>query len=327
MYYNSILETIGNTPLVRLNKVNGNSPATVLAKVEYFNPGQSIKDRIGTKMIDDAEANGLLKPGGTIIEGTSGNTGIGLLMVAIQRGYKCIFTTNDKQSQSKIDLLRAMGAKVIVCPTNVAADHPESYYSVARRLSKEIPNSYYPNQYDNLSNPEAHYLTTGPEIWEQTEGKITHFVAGMGTGGTISGVGKFLTEKNPDIKVIGIDTIGSVYKKYFETGEFDENQIAPYLTEGIGEDIIPSAINFDYIDEVVQVNDKDGALAARQMAQDEGLFLGWSSGSAMAGTLAYLKENRLDKNHLVVIIMPDGGARYLGKIYNDEWMKKQGFLD
>lgn len=327
MYYHSILETIGNTPLVRLNKVNGNSPATLLAKVEYFNPGQSIKDRIGTKMIEDAEARGLLKPGGTIIEGTSGNTGIGLLMVAIQRGYNCIFTTNDKQSQSKIDLLRAMGAKVIVCPTNVAADHPESYYSVARRLSKEIPNSYYPNQYDNLSNPEAHYLTTGPEIWEQTAGKITHFVAGMGTGGTISGVGKFLKEKNPDIKVIGIDTIGSVYKKYFETGEFDENEIAPYLTEGIGEDIIPAAINFDYIDDVVQVGDKEGAIVARRMAQEEGLFLGWSSGSAMAGTLAFVEENALDENHLVVIIMPDGGARYLSKIYNDEWMKEQGFLD
>lgn len=326
MYYNSILETIGNTPLVKLNKLTGDSKGTLLAKVEYFNPGQSIKDRIGTKMIDDAEAKGLLKPGGTIIEGTSGNTGLGLALVAIQRGYKCIFTTNDKQSKTKIDLLRAMGAEVIVCPTNVAADHPDSYYSVAKRLNEEIPDSYYPNQYDNKSNADAHYETTGPELWEQTEGKITHFVAGMGTGGTITGAGKFLKEKNPDIQVIGIDTVGSVYKKYFETGEFDENEIAAYMTEGIGEDIIPGTINFEYIDAVVQVNDKAGALAARELARKEGLFLGWSSGSAMAGALEYIKEQPLKKGDVMAIIMPDSGSRYLAKIYNDEWMKEKGFL-
>jgi len=247
-------------------------------------------------------------------------------MVGIQRGYKCIFTTNDKQSKSKIDLLKAMGAEVIVCPTNVEADHPDSYYSVAKRLNEETPNSYYPNQYDNKSNADAHYETTGPELWEQTEGKITHFVAGMGTGGTITGVGKYLKEKNPDIKVIGIDTEGSVYKKYFETGEFDENEIHPYMTEGIGEDIIPGTINFDYIDEVIQVNDKDGAITARRMAREEALFLGWSSGTAVHGAITYTKQHPLKKDDVMVIIMPDGGSRYLAKIYNDDWMKEQGFL-
>lgn len=327
MYYNSVIEAVGNTPLVKLQKIAKDVPGTVLAKVEYFNPGQSIKDRIAIKMIDDAEAKGLIKPGGTIIEGTSGNTGMGLALVAIQRGYKCIFTTTDKQSQSKVDILKALGAEVIVCPTNVEADHPDSYYSTSKRLSEETPNSYYPNQYDNLSNTQAHYESTGPEIWEQTEGKITHFVAGMGTGGTISGTAKFLKEKNPDIKIIGIDSVGSVYKKYFETGEFDENEIKPYMTEGIGEDIIPEAINFDYVDEVIQVNDKDSALVTRRLSKEEGLFVGWSCGSAVKGALDYAKEYPLGSNDVMVIILPDSGTRYIGKIYNDEWMKKQGFLD
>ena len=327
MYYNSVIEAVGNTPLVKLQKIAKNVPGTVLAKVEYFNPGQSIKDRIAIKMIDDAEAKGLIKPGGTIIEGTSGNTGMGLALVAIQRGYKCIFTTTDKQSQSKVDILKALGAEVIVCPTNVEAEHPDSYYSVSKRLSEETPNSYYPNQYDNLSNTQAHYESTGPEIWEQTEGKITHFVAGMGTGGTISGTAKFLKEKNPDIKIIGIDSVGSVYKKYFETGEFDENEIKPYMTEGIGEDIIPEAINFDYVDEVIQVNDKDSALMTRRLSKEEGLFVDWSCGSAVKGALDFADEYPLNPNDVMVIILPDSGTRYIGKIYNDEWMQKQGFLD
>lgn len=327
MYFNSIIETVGNTPLVKLQKVNGNSEGTILAKVEYFNPGQSIKDRIAIKMIDDAEKEGVLKPGGTIIEGTSGNTGMGLALVAIQRGYKCVFTTTDKQSQAKVDILRAVGAEVIICPTNVEPEDERSYYSVAKRLSKEIPNSFYPNQYDNQSNWIAHYETTGPEIWEQTEGKITHYVAGMGTGGTITGVAKFLKEKNPDIKVIGIDSIGSVYKKYFETGEFDKSVIKPYLTEGIGEDIIPKAINFDYVDAVVQVGDKVAANTTRDLARLEGLFIGWSCGAAVAGALDYLNENPLTKDDTMVIILPDSGTRYISKVYNDEWMKEQNFLD
>lgn len=327
MYFNSLIETIGNTPLVKLQKVNGNSEGTILAKVEYFNPGQSVKDRMALKMIEDAEAAGLLKPGGTIIEGTSGNTGMGLALVAIERGYKCIFTTTDKQSQSKVDILKALGAEVIVCPTNVEPDDPQSYYSVAKKLSQEIPNSYYPNQYDNKSNTIAHYESTGPEIWEQTEGKITHYVAGMGTGGTISGTGKYLKEQNPNIKVIGIDSVGSVYKKYFETGEFDKNEIKPYLTEGIGEDIIPKAIDFTYIDAVVQVNDKDSALTTRRLASEEGLFVGWSCGAAVEGAINYMKENPLSKDDMMVIILPDSGTRYISKIYNDEWMKEKGFLD
>ncbi len=327
MIHNSIIDTIGNTPLVRLNRVIDNLELTVAAKVEYLNPGQSIKDRIALKMIDDAEKKGLIKPGGTIIEGTSGNTGMGLALVAAVRGYKCIFTTTDKQSQEKIDLLRALGAEVKVCPTNVEPDDPRSYYSVARRLSQEIPNSYYPNQYDNPSNTQAHYETTGPEIWEQTGGKITHYVAGMGTGGTVTGTAKYLKEKNPDIRVVGIDSVGSIYKKYFETGEFDKSEIKPYLTEGIGEDIIPENVDMGVIDAVIQVNDKNAFSMTRRLAREEGLFIGGSCGAAVYGALEYARENKLGKDDLMVVILPDSGTRYTSKIYNDNWMREKGFLD
>lgn len=325
MIHESIVDAIGNTPIVKLKRVIDSLKVSVTAKVEYLNPGQSIKDRIAVKMIDDAEKNGLIKPGGTIIEGTSGNTGMGLALVAAVRGYKCIFTTTDKQSREKVDLLRALGARVDVCPTNVEPDDPRSYYSVAKRLSEEIPNSYYPNQYDNLSNREAHYETTGPEIWEQTGGLVTHFVAGIGTGGTITGAAKYLKEKNPDIKVIGVDSVGSVYKSYFETGIFKKDEIKPYLTEGIGEDIIPKNVDFDYIDDVVQVNDKNALQMTRRLAKEEGLFIGGSCGAAVFGALEYAKKNDLTKDDLMVIILPDSGSRYISKIYNDEWMKENGF--
>jgi cystathionine beta-synthase len=327
MIYSSIIDAIGNTPIVKLHRVTDGLEGTITAKVEYMNPGQSVKDRIAVKLIDDAEAKGLIKPGGTIIEGTSGNTGMGLALVAAVRGYNCIFTTTDKQSQRKVDLLRALGAEVIVCPTNVEPDDPESYYSVAKRLSEEIPNSYYPNQYDNLSNTAAHYESTGPEIWEQTEGKVTHYVAGMGTGGTISGTAKYLKEQNPDIKVIGVDSEGSVYKHYFETGEFSKDVIHPYVTEGIGEDIIPANIDFEYIDDVVQVNDKNSLLMTRRLAKEEGLFIGGSCGAAVFGALEYVKANPLKPDDLMVIILPDSGTRYVEKIYNDDWMRGQGFLE
>ena len=326
MIYKSIIDAVGNTPIVQLQHIY-KGLGSMLAKVEYMNPGNSVKDRIAIKMIEDAEKKGLLKPGGTIIEGTSGNTGMGLALVAIAKGYKCIFTTTDKQSQSKIDILRAVGAEVLVCPTNVEPEDPQSYYSVAKRLSSELSNSFYPNQYDNKSNLLAHYETTGPEIWEQTEGAITRYVAGMGTGGTISGVGKFLKEQNPDIKVIGIDSFGSVYKKYFETGEFDKNEIKPYMTEGIGEDIIPGTIDFSYVDQVIQVGDKESALRTRELASKEGLFIGWSCGAAVEGALEYLKSHPLSANDTMVVILPDSGTRYLNKVYNDDWMKEQGFLE
>ena len=325
-YYNSIVETIGNTPLVKLNKVTKGIKGTILVKVEYFNPGNSVKDRIGIKMVEDAEKAGLLKPGGTIIEGTSGNTGMGLALAAIAKGYKCVFTVSDKQSQEKINVLRAMGAEVIVCPTNVAPEDPRSYYSVSRRLTKEIPNSIYPNQYDNPSNATAHYETTAPEIWRDTDGKITHYAAGVGTGGTISGVSKFLKEKNPAIRTIGLDTYGSVFKKYKETGIFDENEVFPYMTEGIGEDILPKNVDFSLIDEFIKVTDKDAAVMTRRLAREEGLFVGWSCGSAVFGALEYAREH-LQEDDVMVIILPDHGTRYLNKVYNDVWMKDHGFLE
>ena len=322
-YYNNILETIGNTPLIKLNNVI-KTEALVLAKVETFNPGHSIKDRMSVKMIEDAERDGKLKPGGTIIEGTSGNTGMGLALVAIQKGYKCIFVMADKQSKEKMDVLRALGASVKVCPTDVAPEDPRSYYSVSKRLSEETPNSWYVNQYDNPSNAIAHYETTGPEIWEQTKGKITHLVVGVGTGGTISGTAKYLKEQNPDVKIWGIDTYGSVFKKYHETGEFDETEIYPYITEGIGEDILPANVDFDIIDHFEKVTDKDGAIMARQLSRTEGIFAGYSAGSAVAG-INQLK-NRLNKNDVVVIIFHDHGTRYVGKIFNDDWMREKKFL-
>jgi cystathionine beta-synthase len=326
MWYNSILETIGNTPMVRLNVLTEGLQATVLAKVEYFNPGQSVKDRIALKMVEDAEKAGLLKPGATIIEGTSGNTGMGLALAGIVRGYKCIFTTTDKQSIEKVNLLRALGAEVRICPTNVEPEDPRSYYSVARRLNQEIPGSWYPNQYDNLSNTQAHYESTGPEIWQQTEGRITHFVAGMGTGGTISGTAKYLKEQNPTIQIIGVDTIGSVYASYSKSRVFDKTQIAPYLTEGIGEDIIPANINFDYIDDVIACPDKEAFITTRALARREGLFVGGSCGSAVWGALQYIRRENLGADAVVVVLLPDSGTRYVGKIYNDEWMQANGFL-
>ena len=325
MYYNSIIEVIGNTPLIKLNSVSQHIKATVLVKVEYFNPGQSVKDRIAIKMIEEAERKGDLKPGGTIVEGTSGNTGMGLALAAVVKGYRCIFTVSDKQSQSKIDLLRAVGAEVIVCPTNVEPEDPRSYYSVARRLAKEIPNAVYLNQYDNPGNTLAHIEATGPEIWEQTEGKITHFAAGMGTCGTICGVSTYLKEQNPQIQTVGIDTYGSIFKKLHETGEFDPKEIYPYLTEGIGEDILPENCNMDVIDQIVKVTDKDAALMTRKLARMEGLLVGWSCGSAVHGALEYART--LKKSDLMVILLPDHGTRYLGKVYNDEWMRNHGFLD
>ncbi|PTQ97941.1 cystathionine beta-synthase [Mucilaginibacter yixingensis] len=324
MWYNNILETIGQTPMVKLNKITKDIPATVLAKVETFNPGNSIKDRMALKMIEDAEKDGRLKPGGTIIEGTSGNTGMGLAIAAVIKGYKCIFTSTDKQSKEKFDALRAFGAEVIVCPTNVEPEDPRSYYSVSSRLEKEVPNSWKPNQYDNLSNSQAHYESTGPEIWEQTEGKITHLVAGVGTGGTISGIARYLKEKNPNIQVLGIDTYGSVFKKYKETGIFDKNEIYPYITEGIGEDFLPQNVDFSLIDHFEKVSDKDAALMTREVARKEAIFAGNSTGSAIAGVLQM--KDRFKEGDVVVVIFPDHGTRYLAKMFNDDWLRDRGFL-
>ena len=321
----NILETIGNTPLVKLNKITSDVDALVLAKVEFFNPGNSVKDRMALKMVEDAEADGRLKPGGTIVEGTSGNTGMGLALAAIIKGYKLICVSTDKQSKEKFDILRAVGAEVIVCPTDVDPKDPRSYYSTSKRISEETPNSWYVNQYDNPSNALAHYEQTGPEIWEQTEGKITHFVVGVGTGGTISGVGKYLKEKNPNIKIWGIDTYGSVFKKYHETGVFDENEIYSYITEGIGEDILPENVDFGVIDGFEKVTDKDAAVYTRKMAREEGIFAGNSCGAAVKG-LIQLKSH-FKKDDVVVVLLHDSGSRYVGKMYNDDWMRERGFLD
>ena len=323
-YAENILETIGNTPLVKMNKLTAEIDALVLAKYETFNPGNSVKDRMALKMLEEAEANGLIKPGGTIIEGTSGNTGMGLALAAIVKGYKMVCVMSDKQSKEKMDILKAVGSEVVVCPTDVAPDDPESYYSVARRMANETPNSWYVNQYDNLANSKAHYESTGPEIWKQTDGKITHFVVGVGTGGTISGVGKYLKEQNPNIKIWGIDTYGSVFKKYHETGEFDENEIYPYVTEGIGEDILPKNVDFSVIDGFTKVTDKDAAIYTRKLAREEGFFLGNSAGAAAKGLLQ-LKEH-FTKDDVVVVLFHDHGSRYVGKMFNDDWMKQHDFL-
>lgn len=325
MWLNNILETIGNTPLIRLNKITKDIPATVLAKVDYFNPGNSIKDRMALKMVEVAEQEGKLKPGGTIIEGTSGNTGMGLALAACVKGYKCIFVTTDKQSKEKADILKAVGAEVIVCPTNVLPDDPKSYYSVAKRLGKEIPNSMYMNQYDNLANRQAHYESTGPEIWEQTEGKITHLVCTAGTGGTITGTAMYLREKNPNIKIWAIDVYGSLLTKYFRTGEIDMTEVHPYISEGFGEDFVPENYDMSVIDVFEQVTDKDGAVMARRIAKEEGMFCGYSAGSCLQG-LMQLKST-LTKEDVVVCIFHDHGSRYVGKIYNDQWMMERGFLD
>jgi cystathionine beta-synthase len=322
---NNILETIGHTPLIRFNKLTRELPCTVLAKVEYFNPGNSAKDRMALKMVEVAEKEGKLKPGGTIIECTSGNTGMGLALAAVVKGYKCIFTTTDKQSKEKIDILKALGAEVIVCPTNVEPDDSRSYYSIARRLAKEIPNSFHANQYDNLANRLAHYETTGPEIWEQTDGKVTHLVVATGTGGTVTGTAMFLKEKNPAIQVWAMDPFGSLLTKYFRTGELDMNEVHPYISEGIGEDFVPQNYDMRCVDAFEQVTDKDAAIMARRIAREEGLFCGYSAGTAVQGLLQL--KDLLKKDHLVVVILHDHGSRYMGKIYNDQWMMERGFLD
>ncbi len=324
MWKNNVLETIGNTPLVKLNRIVKDLPCIVLAKIETTNPGNSIKDRMALKMIEDAERDGRLKPGGTIIEGTSGNTGMGLAIASVIKGYKCIFTTTDKQSKEKVDALKAFGAEVIVCPTDVEPEDPRSYYSVSSRLINEVPNSWKPNQYDNLSNSLAHYEQTGPEVWEQTEGKITHLVVGVGTGGTICGTGKYLKEQNPNIKILGIDTYGSVFKKYKETGIFDKDEIYPYITEGIGEDFLPANVNFDIIDHFEKVTDKDAAMMTRRIPREEGIFVGNSAGSALAGVMQM--KDMFKKDDVVVVIFHDHGTRYLGKMFNDDWMRDRGFL-
>ena len=324
-YFENILGTIGQSPLVKLNKLTKELPCLVLAKYETFNPGNSTKDRMALKMIEDAEHQGLLKKGGTIIEGTSGNTGMGLALAAIVKGYNCIFVLTDKQSKEKMDILRAVGAEVVVCPTDVAPDDPRSYYSVSKRLSEETPNSWYVNQYDNPSNAIAHFESTGPEIWNQTDGKITHFIVGVGTGGTISGVGKYLKSKNPNIKVWGIDTYGSVFKKYHETGIFDENEIYPYVTEGIGEDILPKNVDFKIIDGFTKVTDKDAAIYTQKLAKEEGMFLGNSAGAAVKCLLQL--KNHFNEDDVVVVLFHDHGSRYVGKMFNDDWMKKMGYIE
>jgi cystathionine beta-synthase len=323
MRWNNIIEGVGQTPLIRLNRINKNLKPQIWVKAEMLNPGGSVKDRIGITMIDDAEKKGLLKPGGTIVEGTSGNTGMGLALVAAVRGYKCVFTTTDKQSKEKVDLLKALGAEVIVCPTAVEPEDPRSYYSVAKKLAREIPNAYYPNQYDNPVNPEAHYRTTGPEIWEDSEGKITHFVCGMGTGGTISGAGKYLKEKNPKIKVVGVDPEGSLYYDFHKTGKIVKART--YVVEGIGEDFFPTTMDMQILDDVVQVNDEECFVVARRLAKQEGLFTGGSGGGCLSAALRLAQD--LSAKDYVVALLPDTGMRYLSKVYNDEWMRERGYVE
>ena len=321
--HSNILGAIGHTPLIRLNRVTKGVKATVYAKVETFNPGNSIKDRMALKMIEDAEKAGLLKPGGTIIEGTSGNTGMGLAITAIVKGYKCIFTTTDKQSSEKVDALRAFGAEVIVCPTDVDPEDPRSYYSVSSRLERETPNSWKANQYDNPSNAQAHYETTGPELWEQTGGKIDHLIVGVGTGGTLSGTARYLKERNPNMKAWGIDTYGSVFKKYKETKVFDKHEIYPYVTEGIGEDFLPENVDFSLIEAFEKVTDRDAAIWTREIVRQEGIWVGNSAGSAIAGLLQ-LKEH-FQEGETVVVIFHDHGTRYVGKMFNPDWMRMMGY--
>ncbi len=323
MKCNNILEAMGNTPIIRLNKLAKDFPAEVWVKADYLNPGGSVKDRIGLFMIDEAERTGKLKPGGTIIEGTSGNTGMGLALVACVRGYKVVFTITDKQSREKIDLLKAFGAEVIVCPTAVEPEDPRSYYSVAAKLAREIPNSFYPNQYENPMNPEAHYRTTGPEIWKDTEGKITHFVCGMGTGGTISGVGKYLKEQNPAVKIVGVDPIGSLYYDEFKTGK--PGKALTYVVEGIGEDFFPGTMNMKILDDVYQVNDEECFVWARRLAKQEAIFTGGSGGGCLSAALKLAKTCK--SGDMIVAFMPDSGSRYMSKVFNDGWMREHGYVD
>jgi cystathionine beta-synthase len=323
MKCNNILEAMGHTPLIRLNRLTKNLEPQIYVKADYLNPGGSVKDRIAKWMIDDAERRGVLKPGGTIIEGTSGNTGMGLALVAVTRGYKVVFTINDKQSREKVDALKAFGAEVIVCPTSVEPEDPRSYYSIAKKLAREIPNSYYPNQYENPMNPQAHYETTGPEIWDDTEGRITHFVCGMGTGGTISGVGRYLKEKNPNVKIVGVDPIGSLYYDFVKSSKV--GKATTYVVEGIGEDFFPGTMNLKIVDDVLQVNDEECFVWARRLAKQEGIFTGGSGGGCVSGALRLAKGGK--KDDFIVAFLPDSGNRYLSKIYNDGWMREHGYVD
>ena len=320
-YYENILELVGNTPLVSLKKITENLPGKFLAKVEAFNPGHSAKDRTALYIINEAEKRGDLKPGSVIVETTSGNTGFSLAMISAVRGYRCILAISDKSSQDKIDMLRALGAEVHICPAKVPADDPRSYYEVAKRIHKETPNSIYINQYFNKLNIDAHFHLTGKEIWEQTAGKITHLVACSGTGGTISGIGRYLKSKNPNIKILGVDAEGSAIKKYHETREFDPNELHPYYIEGLGKNLIPSATDFDIIDEFIKVNDIESALAARKITQQTGIFCGYTSGAAFVATEKYAQKGMFERESIVVIVFPDHGSRYMSKIYNDEWLK------
>ncbi len=325
--YHNLLELVGQTPMVQLNHITKNLPGRYLAKLEMFNPGQSSKDRIALHIVENAEKKGILKPGSTIVETTSGNTGFSLAMIAMVKGYQCKLAVSDKSSTDKIDGLRAMGAEVYVCPANVPADDPKSYYEVAKRIHKETPNSVYINQYFNELNIDAHYRTTGPEIWEQTEGNITHLVAASGTGGTISGVGKYLKEQNSDIKILAVDAVGSVLKKYHETGELDLNEVKPYKIEGLGKNLIPTATDFSIIDVYEKVTDKESAYKAREIIQKEGIFPGYTCGAVMQATEQYAEKGMFDENSIVVLIFPDHGSRYMNKIYSDVWMDEQKLSD